>query len=94
MNKLYGHDPIANDEDIIQNGLIPVNIPEGFKNIDVVLFLNNHKKFEKINVFEMIRSMNELPIVFDGWNTFYSEDILAVKPSIYIGLSHIETSIT
>jgi nucleotide sugar dehydrogenase len=93
VNKLFGHDPIANDEDIIQNGLIPVKIPEGFKNIDIVLFLNNHKNFEKINVFEMIRSMNDLPIVFDGWNIFYSEDILSAKPSIYIGLSHLETSI-
>ena len=93
VNKLYGYDPIADQEDIIQYGLIPVNIPEGFKNIDIVLFLNNNKKFEKINVFEMIRSMNDFPIVFDGWNTFYSEDILSVKPSIYIGLSHLETSI-
>jgi nucleotide sugar dehydrogenase len=93
VNKLYGYDPIADQEDMIQYGLTPVIIPEGFKNIDIVLFLNNNKKFEKINVFEMIRSMNDFPIVFDGWNTFYSEDILSVKPSIYIGLSHLETSI-
>lgn len=93
VNKLYGYDPIADQNDIIQYGLIPVNIPEGFKDMDIVLFLNNHKKFEKINVFEMIRSMRDFPIVFDGWNTFHSEDILSAKPSIYIGLSHLETSI-
>jgi UDP-N-acetyl-D-mannosaminuronic acid dehydrogenase len=93
VNKLYGYDPIADQNDITQYGLIPVNIPEGFKDMDIVLFLNNHKKFEKINVFEMIRSMNDFPIVFDGWNTFHSEDILSAKPSIYIGLSHLETSI-
>ena len=93
MKNLFGHDPIASDEDLRHYGLIPVNIPEGFNDIDVVLFLNNHKKFEKISVFEMTRKMNDLPIVFDGWNIFHREGILSAKPSVYMGLSFTETSI-
>jgi nucleotide sugar dehydrogenase len=93
VKNLYGHDPIAGDEDLSHYGLIPVNIPEGFNDIDVVLFLNNHKKFEKISVFEMTRKMNDLPIVFDGWNIFHREGILSAKPSVYMGLSFTETSI-
>ena len=93
VKNLYGHDPIASDDDLSHYGLIPVKIPDGFNDIDVVLFLNNHKKFEKISVFEMTRKMNDLPIVFDGWNIFHREGILSAKPSVYMGLSFTETSI-
>jgi hypothetical protein len=44
-------------------------------------------------VFEMVRSMSDKPIVFDGWNTFHEEDILNAKPAVYMGLSHVSSSI-
>ena len=57
------------------------------------MFLNNHKSFEKINVFEMTRALNENPIIYDGWNLFRKEEILSTKPSTYIGLSFSESTI-
>jgi hypothetical protein len=59
----------------------------------VFLFLNNHKSFEKINVFDMVRNMNEKPIIYDGWNLFRPDDIIASKPSIYMSLSLMKSSI-
>ncbi|MGB0431813.1 MAG: nucleotide sugar dehydrogenase [Bacteroidia bacterium] len=91
--KVYGYDPVSTDEEISEFNIKAVGIPHGFVGKDAVLFLNNHKSFEKIDVFKMVRSMNESPIILDGWNIFHDEDILNAKPSIYMSLSHSVKSI-
>lgn len=90
---VFGYDAVAGKEEIRKLNLKPVGIPEGFDEMDVVLFLNNHKSFEKIDVFEMVRSMNKFPIVYDAWDLFRDEDVLHAKPSIYMGLSFIKSSV-
>jgi UDP-N-acetyl-D-mannosaminuronic acid dehydrogenase len=91
--EVFAYDAVAIKEEMEEYGLIPVSVPEGFKNMDVVLFLNNHKSFEKLNVFDMVRSMNETPIIYDGWNLFRPDDIISSKPAVYMGLSLIKTSL-
>lgn len=93
IDELYGYDYVASDEEIRLHGFIPVKIPEGFEGMDVIMFLNNHKIFEQVNVFDMTRTLNEKPIIFDGWNLFRSEEIISVKPSVYMGLSFKRDSI-
>lgn len=88
-----GYDPVASKEDMMKEGIQFVSLPEGFLRQDVVLFLNNHKSFEKIDVFEMVRSMSASPIILDGWNLFHEEDVLRTKPSIYMSLSHSANSL-
>jgi nucleotide sugar dehydrogenase len=88
-----GYDPVASEEDMRDEGVQFVSLPKGFSKQDVVLFLNNHKSFEKIDVFEMVRSMSTSPIVLDGWNLFHEEDVLRSKPSIYMSLSHSVNSL-
>lgn len=94
VKNMYGYDPVASPNDIEKYGLKSYDIQKGFKNIDIVLFLNNHKSFEKINVFDMVSFMNENPIIFDGWDTFFHEDIISIRPSVYLGLSYISESIS
>jgi len=91
---IYGYDEVATKEEINAEGIIFHDIKLGFEKFDVILFLNNHKNFEKINEFEMVRSMKENPIIFDGWNLFHYHDIISSRPSVYIGLSDIKESIT
>lgn len=93
-SNLYAFDSVASKKEINSEGFTFHNINLGFNKFDVVLFLNNHKSFEKINEFEMVRSMKEKPIIFDGWNLFHYHDILSCRPSIYIGLSDIKESIS
>ncbi|AOP33664.1 hypothetical protein A0128_07310 [Leptospira tipperaryensis] len=80
-------DPVAKTADIQEQGFGVANIPEGFNGMDCILFLNNHKSFEKIQVFDMIRRMNENPIIYDAWRLFYSEDIVSSKGATYLTLS-------
>ncbi len=91
--EVFGYDAVAAKEEIQSFNIKRATIPEGFNNMDVVMFLNNHKSFEKLDVFKMVRSMNELPIVFDGWNAFHEEDVLNARPGVYMSLSHFSSSI-
>lgn len=93
VNQIRAFDAVATNEEIREFNLEPVDLPIGFVGADIVLFLNNHKYFEKLNIFEMVRSMNSEPIIFDGWNLFRGEDIVSVKPCAYLGLSYFKSSI-
>jgi UDP-N-acetyl-D-mannosaminuronic acid dehydrogenase len=93
VEKVYGYDPIALKSEVLEYGIEPVSFEGAFQNMDAVLFLNNHKSFEKINVFEMTRSMNEKPIVYDGWNLFRFEDVLSARPCTFMGLSFVRSSL-
>lgn len=90
-----GHDPVATIKDIKEEQVVPIegSLEDAFKDLDVVLFLNNHKFYEKMNLFKYIREMSDKPIVFDGWNLFRQDDILKVRPCVYMGLSHTKSSI-
>jgi UDP-N-acetyl-D-mannosaminuronic acid dehydrogenase len=88
-----GYDAVADQEEVRSFNIQPVAIPEGFVGVDVVIFLNNHKSFEKINIYQMVRNMNDNPIVYDGWGIFRDEDIVSVKPSVYMGLSYVRSTI-
>jgi UDP-N-acetyl-D-mannosaminuronic acid dehydrogenase len=90
---IKGYDPVALKNEVEEFGIVPVSFEEGLKNTDVIMFLNNHKSFEKINVFEMTRNLNDKPIVYDGWNLFRKEEILSTRPCTYIGLSFSESSL-
>jgi UDP-N-acetyl-D-mannosaminuronic acid dehydrogenase len=93
VNAVYAFDAVAEFTEIAEYGLTPVNLPQGFKDIDAVLFLNNHKYFEKLNIYDMVRTMNTNAVVFDGWNLFRWEDIIATKPCSYLGLSFVKDSL-
>jgi UDP-N-acetyl-D-mannosaminuronate dehydrogenase len=87
------YDPVADVEEIKEYGFTPVPLSNAFMGVDAVLFLNNHKSFEKIDMFKAVREMNDKPIVFDGWNSFRAEDIVAARGSVYISLSLVKSSL-
>lgn len=90
---ISGFDPVASPEQISGYKIIYEKIPEGFAEKDVLMFLNNHKSFEKLDLQSMVLAMNEKPIIFDGWNLFRAKDIINIKPSVYMGISHTISSI-
>ncbi|HQQ82605.1 MAG TPA: nucleotide sugar dehydrogenase [Cyclobacteriaceae bacterium] len=91
---VFGYDAVASAEQIRELSITPVSLPQGFAGMDAVLFLNNHKSFEKIIVSEMVRAMQDRPIVYDAWDLFREEDVLRARPAVYMGLSFVKSSVT
>jgi nucleotide sugar dehydrogenase len=90
--ELHAHDPVASAADIAAFGLRPALLPEAFADKDVVLFLNNHPSYEKLDVFQMVRSLRAPGIVYDGWHLFRPEDVLSACPTVYLGLGFRRSS--
>lgn len=93
VKNLFGYDAVADEKEIIEFGFKYAKIPEGFKDIDILLFLNNHKSFEKLDVFNMTRMLNDYPLIYDAWGIFRSDEILNTRPCIYASLSHYKSTI-
>ena len=72
------------------------DIIEGFKEIDVVLVLNNHYKNNKFNLMDTLVYTNKPCMFFDGWDLFNQTEIekfvlLQLKMVIYhVSNTHIE----
>ena len=94
IKNIYGHDPVAKIEDIKNENVKPISFEEGINNSDVVLFLNNHIFYQRLDVYTMCRKMSKYPIIFDGWKLFRSKEILESCPSVYMDLSQTLNSIS
>ena len=91
--EVFGHDPVAEEREIEAAGIQSLPLYEGFEKMDAVLFLNNNRYYEQLDIYRMVRLMADKPVLLDGWHLFRSEDILGVRPAVYMGLSNIKSSI-
>lgn len=92
VGRVLGHDPVASLADIAAEGLEPVFLPEGLKDVDALLLLNNHHFYQKLDVFTVVRALRQPAIVYDGWHHFRAEDVLSACPSVYMGLGFVRSS--
>jgi UDP-N-acetyl-D-mannosaminuronic acid dehydrogenase len=67
---LYGHDFIVKPEEIEKLGVTPCSIEEAFQTADVLIFMNNHKKYNDISVGNLAENMKKDAFIFDGWQMF------------------------
>ena len=93
VGQLYGYDPVASADDLQRYNIQFVDIPNGFKGIDAVMFLNNHLSFYKLDTFKMMRLLNDRGIVYDAWHLFRPHDIVSSCPCVYMSLGFIRSSV-
>jgi len=93
VGQLYGYDPVAQPHEVEAYGVPAVSLPQGFDGMDAVVFLNNHRTFKTLDVFDMVRRLAPMPLIYDGWSLFRATDILPVRPCLYAGLSFMHSSI-
>ena len=82
----YGHDFAASPDAIREAGVTPCSLGEGFEGADVVIFMNNHPGYAKLNLEELASLMNKPAVFFDGWHIFDPADIRSLSGVIYGGL--------
>jgi UDP-N-acetyl-D-mannosaminuronate dehydrogenase len=93
VGRLLGHDAVVSAEEIRAAGLEPVDLPGGAAGCDAVLVLNNHRSYQTLDVFELMRSLAPPGILFDGWHLFRPDDVIRTCPSVYMGLGFSRSSV-
>jgi len=70
FNNIFGHDFIVKKEEIEKLGVKNYSLEEGFKDADTVIFMNNHKKYDKIDIGVLVKTLKPGALLFDGWQLF------------------------
>jgi len=82
----FGYDPLVTKRELSELGVTHVTIPEGFKDADVVVIMNNHKSYKKMDIFSLLSSSKEDCIFYDGWYTFDPKGISRINGIRYMGV--------
>ena len=80
-------------DEIASLGLEPVALAAGLPRADAVLFLNNHRSYRTLDIFDVVRALRPPPVVFDGWHLFRSDDVIQACPTVYLGLGFTRSSV-
>ena len=90
---VFIQDSVVPKEKLSYLGFECVDLPIGFKDKDVVLFMNNHSSYGQLNASDMIKFLNTPCLIFDGWNHFLPDEIIGIGQCVYMGLGNIQDSI-
>lgn len=82
----YGHDPVIADSELAALGVTPVSVHEGFKQADAVILMNNHKSYEKMDIFELLSLSRKDCVFVDGWHVFDHYEVRTVNSVRYRGV--------
>ena len=88
----YAFDPIVLSNQIKKIDFIPRKITSDFKDMDILLILNNHDSFFDINIIKMINKMKKCSIIFDGRKAFDQKQF-DDNNNIYINHSSIKINV-
>jgi UDP-N-acetyl-D-mannosaminuronic acid dehydrogenase len=84
---IYGFDYRVTNEEIKKLDIKPVSLEQGFKNSDIVIFLNNHKSYSDLNISKLSKSMKKPAVIFDCWQVFEPSEIKKLEGILYGGLA-------
>lgn len=84
--ELWAYDPVVEARDIAALGVKPCTIESGFQGADVVLILNNHASYANLKLLELLGTMNQPGVFYDGWHIFRPSDIRAHPGVMYAGI--------
>ena len=83
---IYGYDPIVESKEINSLGIKHSNLEEGFSNADVVIIMNNHHSYKKMDIYSYLKMAKKDLIFVDGWHMFDPKDITKDTSYKYIGV--------
>ncbi|MBI2252251.1 MAG: nucleotide sugar dehydrogenase [Armatimonadetes bacterium] len=86
IKNISGHDPMVNAKALIGYGVKPVNLTDGFKDSDAVIFMNNHPMYSGIDILKYVQTMKKPALFCDFWSIFSADEILSIEKIIYMGL--------
>ena len=93
-SNFYGYDPVVSNNKLKKIGLkVETNLNKAFKNKDLVLILNDHKEFSKMDIPILSKKLNSPSIIYDVWNLFNNSNLKLNKHKKYISLgAHINSN--
>jgi UDP-N-acetyl-D-mannosaminuronic acid dehydrogenase len=70
---IHGYDPVVEQDELAKLGVTPCTLEDGCKDADVVMILNNHASYTKIDPYELCGKLRKPAIFYDAWRMFPQE---------------------
>lgn len=85
----FSYDPVVPDRELKELGLnVEKNLSKSFQNKDVVIILNDHKDFRKMNISKLAKKLNSKALIYDVWNLFNKTSNKLERSKKYISLGN------
>jgi nucleotide sugar dehydrogenase len=84
MNEIVVYDPVIEQSRLSAVGDTVVDqIELGFRDADAVAILTNHRSFEKLNVYNLAKTMSDTSLLFDPWNVLDTTEVESLPNVTY-----------
>jgi len=84
--RLFGHDYVVPDYVIAGLGVRPTPLTDGVEGVDAIVFLNNHKRYEELDVDALLQRAAKPVIIYDCWRIFRRNPAMSNYNVIYAGI--------
>ena len=83
FKNIWIHDFKVSKEDLKLIGAKSCSIISGFKKADAIFIMNNHKKYEDLNIFKLLGQTKKPVFFYDSWQIFNPYEIKNLPGVIY-----------
>ena len=84
---IYVFDPVVRQQVLEDENLVVTkSVVDGFRDADIVLFMNNHHFFGQLDVVKHTMTMSKPGLFFDTWHLFQQSEIELVPKIKYQSL--------
>lgn len=73
--EIYGFDPVVRKEDIEKAAKVATDYEQAFHDADCIIIMNNHPRWNEIDIGQYSKIMKKPAILIDGWNIFNRQEI-------------------
>lgn len=85
-HNIYGFDFVVGKEELNKLGVIGTDLEGGFADADVVIIMNNHKSFRKLDIMSYVDNASNNCVFFDAWCLFEPTDITSINFATYLSV--------
>jgi len=83
---IFGYDPVIKSNKIDDLNIQYSSYAEGFKDADVILFMNNHLSYKSLDIENLLKTASKDCIFFDAWHLFAPSSISSINKINYQGV--------
>ena len=83
FTNIWGHDFKIEKKEIEILGVKNCRIEDGFRDADAIFVMNNHKKYEDLDLINLIKKTNKPCLFFDSWQIFNPNEIKGILGITY-----------
>ncbi len=88
FKNIWGHDFKVENKEIKKLGVKSCNLKNGFNNADVILIMNNNKKYEDLNILNLLKETKKPLLFYDSWQLFDPLEIKNHKGTTYASVGY------